>query len=93
MISIRTHHHQLFCETVQKTGLSAFNDKRYLINAIESYAYGHYKIKDHKTCNPTLLPHTNIPSVEMMKDTCFMPVEIMEDQSFMLNGFKVTPCK
>lgn len=45
MTVIRSHAHQLFSENITKTGLSAFDDKRYLINAVESYAYGHYKIK------------------------------------------------
>lgn len=44
MTSIRSHSHELFCEHVVKTGLSAFDDKRFLRNSIESYAYGHYKI-------------------------------------------------
>ena len=45
MSVIRSHSHKLFCENISKTSLSAFDDKRYLINAVESYAYGHYKIK------------------------------------------------
>lgn len=45
MTLIRSHSHQLVCETISKTGLSAFGDKRFLINPVESYAYGHYKIK------------------------------------------------
>lgn len=44
MSSLRSHKHQLFGETIQKTGLSAFDDKRFLIDAVHSYAYGHYKI-------------------------------------------------
>lgn len=46
MTLIRSHSHKLFCESISKTGLSAFDDKRYLINPIESYAYGHYKINE-----------------------------------------------
>ena len=47
MTSIRSHLHELYCENISKIGLSAFDDKRYLINAIESYAYGHYKISEN----------------------------------------------
>ena len=32
---IRSHSHKLFCESISKTGLSAFEDKRYLINPID----------------------------------------------------------
>jgi hypothetical protein len=42
--TIRSHSHNLYVETSRKVGLSAYDDKRYLLNAIESYAYGHYKI-------------------------------------------------
>lgn len=46
MCLIRSHSHQLFCEKIVKTGLSCFDDKRYLLDdGIESLAYGHYKIK------------------------------------------------
>ena len=36
MSSLRSHKHELYCDTLQTTGLSAFDDKRYLINNIES---------------------------------------------------------
>ena len=49
MSTIRSHSHQIFCETISKTGLSAFDDKRYLVNPVESYAYGHYKISQLNT--------------------------------------------
>ena len=41
MHSLRSHRHELFGETIRKTGLSAACDKRYLLNEIESYSYGH----------------------------------------------------
>ena len=47
MTLIRSHNHQLFCESISKTGLSAFDDKRYLLNEVESLAYGHHKIKQN----------------------------------------------
>ncbi|MEW8545032.1 MAG: hypothetical protein AB2693_16025, partial [Candidatus Thiodiazotropha sp.] len=45
MSLIRSHCHQIFCENISKTGLSAFDDKRYLVNPVQSYAYGHFRIK------------------------------------------------
>ena len=48
MTSIRSHRHKLFCESINKIGLSAFDDKRFLINSVESYAYSHYRINDAK---------------------------------------------
>ena len=47
MTLIHSHSHQLICETISKTGLSAFDDKRFLINPVESYAYGYYKNKQN----------------------------------------------
>ena len=44
MTSLRSHRHELFCKNIYKTGLCAFDDKRYLLNSVESYAYSHYKI-------------------------------------------------
>lgn len=44
MTSLRGHKHELFGEKIQNTGLSAFDDKRYLVDAVKSYSYGHYKI-------------------------------------------------
>ena len=31
-------------QNISKTGLSAFDIKRYSVDAVRSYAYGHYKI-------------------------------------------------
>ena len=41
MSALRSKDHELFCDTIVKTGLSAFDDKRYLLNATHSLAYGH----------------------------------------------------
>ena len=46
MTSLRSHRYELFCENIFKTGLSLFDDKRFLRNSVESYAYSHYKIND-----------------------------------------------
>lgn len=46
MSVIRSHSHKLFCEDISKTSLSSYDDKRFLINPIQSLSYGHYKIKD-----------------------------------------------
>ena len=43
---IRSGWHQLYIDTIQKKCLSAFDDKRYILeDGVSSYAYGHYKIK------------------------------------------------
>ena len=43
---IRSHSHIIYCETVRKKSLSAFDDKRFLLNnGLSSLAYGHYIIK------------------------------------------------
>ncbi|KAK3093489.1 hypothetical protein FSP39_016361 [Pinctada imbricata] len=48
MISIRSDHHELFIEKINKTGLCGYDDKRYVKECgIESYAYGHYFVRDH----------------------------------------------
>ena len=44
MAAIRCHIHQLIVENIVKLGLSAFDDKRFLLDAVNSFAYGHYKI-------------------------------------------------
>ena len=44
MTSLRSHRHEPFCKNINKTGLCGFDDKIYLLNFVESYAYSHYKI-------------------------------------------------
>ena len=99
MICLRSHRHELFCETVQKTGLSAFDDKRYLLNSVESYAYSHYKINR----NDDIYDMSMIQQMETSDRVIENPlvkrvtqdnslVQLMEDQSFMVNDFKITPC-
>lgn len=46
MRCIQSKNHELFIDLIIKTGLRSFDDKRYWKNPIDSYAYGHYKIKD-----------------------------------------------
>jgi len=41
---IRSHQHEIFSETVNKLALCGISDKRYMLNNIQSLAYGHYKI-------------------------------------------------
>ena len=49
MKSIRSDHHQVSSYEINKTSLSCFDDKRYILNdGISSYAYGHYMIKNDK---------------------------------------------
>ena len=45
MYSIRSHSHELYGESMNKCSLSAFDDKRYLLDSKKSLAYGHYKIQ------------------------------------------------
>ncbi|KAJ8313144.1 hypothetical protein KUTeg_009302 [Tegillarca granosa] len=43
---IRCKNHKLYMDCIVKTGLCAFDDKRYVkINKVETFAYGHYEIK------------------------------------------------
>ena len=42
---IRSYKHQLNTVSVQKTTISPFDTKRYLLNSIDTLFYGHYKIK------------------------------------------------
>lgn len=45
IVSIRSHNHEVETLTQSKAGLSAFDDKRYILpNGVETLAYGHYKI-------------------------------------------------
>ena len=44
MKSIRSNNHQLWSYEPNKVSLSCFNDKRYMLNGINSYVYGHYRI-------------------------------------------------
>ena len=45
MINIRSSGHVLHTQQVTKTALSAYDDKRYILDTgIDTLAYGHYKI-------------------------------------------------
>jgi hypothetical protein len=45
--NIRSYDHQVYSIEVNKTALSAFNDKKYLLDdGIHGYSYGHYAIKN-----------------------------------------------
>ena len=47
MKTIRSQNHQLGSYEINKVSLSCFDDKRYILdNGHESYAYGHYLIKN-----------------------------------------------
>jgi hypothetical protein len=53
---IRSKQHQLYTMDMNKVGLSAYDNKRYLVDKINSLAYGHYKI-------PTLLREQNLDNL------------------------------
>jgi hypothetical protein len=43
---IRSHHHDIFTEEVNKVALSADDDKRVIMeDGVHTLAYGHYKLK------------------------------------------------
>ena len=44
---IRSYEHNVYCETLNKLALSGQDDKR-IINGINTYSYGHYKLFDDK---------------------------------------------
>ena len=44
MKSIRSNNHQLWSYEPNKVSLSCFDYKRYMLNGINSYVYGHYRI-------------------------------------------------
>ena len=47
MKSIRSGNHKLYLDNITKVGLCADDDKRYVKDCgIDSYAYGHLKIRD-----------------------------------------------
>ena len=49
---IRSYNHEVFTEEVNKTALSANDDKRFIReDGIETYAWGHYKILEYLTDN------------------------------------------
>lgn len=49
MYGLRSDHHLMYCDRINKISLSAFDDKRYwLDDGITSLAYGHYRIKEHQ---------------------------------------------
>ena len=46
MNMIRSYNHQLYSVTINKTTLSPYDDKRYVLDdGINTWAHGHYKIK------------------------------------------------
>ena len=46
MNAIRSNNHELYMDTIVKNGLCSSDDKRCWKNLEESYAFGHYKIKE-----------------------------------------------
>ena len=46
--ALRNDRHQIYFKRLSKIGLSAFQDKSYQINSIETVPYGHYYIEKYK---------------------------------------------
>ena len=94
MTSLRSHKHELFGEKVQKMGLSAFDDKRYLVDAVNSYSYGHYKIgsatnsDDDHTNNKIDTQSLTIIPIDQ-SETEFIK---LSDKMFTIDDFTITPC-
>ena len=44
--NFKSEKHQIYTTQTTKIGLSSFDDKRYVIDGINSLSYGHYKIKN-----------------------------------------------
>ena len=52
MNSIRSDHHKLFTYNINKIGLSAFDDKRYILDdGVTTLAHGHYAIDVNNVLN------------------------------------------
>lgn len=97
MTAIRSHKHELFCETIRKSGLSAFDDKRYLVNSTDSYPYGSCRINSHESS------HINRCDEDSQKDSdsmdnchCFtldgQSYQTTQDKQFVIEDFTITPC-
>ncbi|XP_052767835.1 uncharacterized protein LOC128208317 [Mya arenaria] len=89
MTVLRSHKHELYGETIHKRALSAFDDKRYLIDSVNSYAYGHYKITgQNRNQNSNQfqekLSFSIVPTRQCMKH--------QYEEAMEIDGFKITPC-
>lgn len=94
MSSLRSHKHELYGETIQKTGLSAFDDKRYLLDAVKSYAYGHYKIsKDTENHGDSVAEHMDQPTYSIVPIEDFlMEYRMTDEQAFTFDDYKISSC-
>ena len=80
MISLRSHRHKCFCKNINKTGLCAFDDKRYLLNSVESYKIIAENQGYGSTCqmNDELLQMNDETSIQMDET----PLDQLMDSSF-----------
>ncbi|XP_045210672.2 uncharacterized protein LOC123562085 [Mercenaria mercenaria] len=72
--SIRNDNHELYCNEMKKIGLSSFDDKRYLLNATDSLAYGHYslrqsQVEEERARTPSILPEEGSLFIDNCKVT------------------------
>ena len=92
MASLSSHKHALYEEVIKKQSLSAFDDKRYLLNNIDSYAYGHFRIKPHtETILKSNPGKVAIPVIYRNSEELLSIVNL-DEQSFTIGHFQVTPC-
>ena len=94
MSSLRSHKHEIFGEKIQKLGLSPFDDKRYLRDAVHSYAYGHYKVaaepNDEKDNN--LQKSDNVTVSILPVEQSSAEYQTLNEKMFTIKDFHITPC-
>ncbi len=96
MCSLRRSQHELFGETIQKIGLSSFDDKRCLIDAVKSHAYGHYKIAgDTNNVGGNVVENSDEMTIAVVPVRDVLTGhqhKTLDEQVFTLGDFKITPC-
>jgi hypothetical protein len=100
MTAIRSHGHKLFCDTICKVGLSAFDDKRYLVNSTDSYPYGSCKINAFASSHIDYVDRCDEDTIVIsnaMDDYCCFTVDgqsyqTLPAEKFVIEDMSITPC-
>jgi len=45
--TLRSYHHEMYSITTNKVALSAFDDKRYLVDKVNTLPYGYREVSNH----------------------------------------------